>query len=183
MPAPDNVRAIGYDRHVEVRWDPVNSPLLARYVIYRSFDGRNFDPVGIQLPDTTRYSDFLGKSGVTAQYKVAASDWQYRTSSISNAASASTREFSDDELHTMLQEACFHYYWEGADPHSGMARENIPGDDRIVATGASGMGIAALTVGVDRGFITRTQGQRGLIVSPPRTGKTMLCVWRVRQRR
>jgi hypothetical protein len=58
----------------------------------------------------------------------------------------------------MLQEACFHYYWEGANPQSGMTRENIPGDDRIVATGASGMGIAALTVGVDRGFITRAQG-------------------------
>jgi hypothetical protein len=58
----------------------------------------------------------------------------------------------------MLEEACFHYYWEGAEPHSGMARENIPGDDRIVATGASGMGIAALIVGVERGFITRAQG-------------------------
>jgi hypothetical protein len=58
----------------------------------------------------------------------------------------------------MLQEACFRYYWEGADPSSGMTRENIPGDDRIVATGASGMGIAALVVGADRGFITRSQG-------------------------
>jgi hypothetical protein len=65
---------------------------------------------------------------------------------------------SDDELLTMLQKACFHYYWEGADPHSGMARENIPGDDRIVATGASGFGIMALMVGVERGFITRQQG-------------------------
>jgi hypothetical protein len=158
LPAPDNVHAVGYDRHVEVRWNPVNSSLLGRYVIYRSLDGRNFEPVGIQLPDTNRYSDFLGKSGVTAQYKVAASDWQYRTSTVSGAASASTRKFSDDELLTMLQEACFHYYWEGADPQSGMTRENIPGDDRIIATGASGMGIAALTVGVERGFITRAQG-------------------------
>jgi hypothetical protein len=158
VPAPANVRAIGYDRHVEVRWDPVDTSLLGRYVIYRSIDGREFEPVGIQLPGTARYSDFLGKSGVTAQYKVAAADWQYRMSALSNAASATTREFSDDELLTMLQEACFHYYWEGADPHSGMTRENIPGDDRLVATGASGMGIAALIVGVDRGFITRLQG-------------------------
>ena len=29
-PAPANVRAIGYDRHVEVRWDPVNTPTLGR---------------------------------------------------------------------------------------------------------------------------------------------------------
>ena len=158
LPAPENVHAIGYDRHVEVRWDPVNSPALGRYVIYRSLDSNTFEPIGIQLPGTNRYSDFLGKSGVTVAYKVAASDGQYRQSPLSNATRASTRAFNDDELLTMLQEACFHYYWDGADPSSGMARENIPGDDRIVATGASGFGIAALVVGVDRGFITRPQG-------------------------
>lgn len=156
--SPQNVQATGYDRHVDVRWDADNDPAVARYVIYRSLDGKKFEPVGIQVPDIHRYSDFLGKSGVTAQYKVAASDWQYRESPQSPAVSASTREFSDDELLTMLQEACFRYYWEGADPNSGMTRENIPGDDRIVATGASGMGIAALVVGVDRKFITRDQG-------------------------
>jgi exo beta-1,2-glucooligosaccharide sophorohydrolase (non-reducing end) len=154
---PENVRAIGYDRHVEVRWNRVNNPALGRYVIYRSLDGKSFEPIGIQLPGTDRYSDFLGKSGVKAAYKVAASDKHYGQSQLSNVASASTREFDDDELLTMLQEACFHYYWEGADPSSGMTRENIPGDDRIVATGASGFGIATLVVGVERGFITREQ--------------------------
>jgi hypothetical protein len=39
---------------------------------------------------------------------------------------------SDDELLTMLQEACFRYYWEGAHPISGTALENIPGDDRML---------------------------------------------------
>ncbi len=157
-PPPQHVRAVGYDRHVVVRWDPVATPALARYVIYRSLDGKAFEPLGIQLAGTERYADFLGKAGVTAQYKVAAEDWRYRSSALSEPAGASTREFSDDELLTMLEEACFLYYWEGADPHSGMTRENIPGDDRIVATGASGMGIIALIVGVDRGFITRAQG-------------------------
>jgi hypothetical protein len=58
----------------------------------------------------------------------------------------------------MLQEACFRYYWEGAHPVAGMTLESIPGDDRVVATGASGFGIMALIVGVDRGFISREQG-------------------------
>jgi hypothetical protein len=158
LPAPNNVRAIGYDRHAEVRWDAVEHPSLSRYVIYRSLDGKDFAPIGIQLSDTNRYSDFLGQSGITAQYKVAASDQTYQQSPLSAAASATTRELTDEELLTMLQEACFRYYWEGADPASGMARENIPGDDRIVATGASGFGIMALIVGMDRGFIPREQG-------------------------
>jgi exo beta-1,2-glucooligosaccharide sophorohydrolase (non-reducing end) len=157
LPVPQRVRAIGYDRHVVVQWDPVRSPALARYVIYRSLDGKAFEPLGIQLAGTERYSDFLGKAGITAQYEVAAADWRYRTSAPSQPASASTRELSDEELLTMLQEACFHYYWEGADPHSGMTRESIPGHDGIVATGATGMGIASLIVGADRGFVTRAQ--------------------------
>ena len=158
LAAPRNVRAKGYERHVDVQWDPVGDAGLARSVIYRSLDGKSFVPIGIQLPGINRYSDFLGKPGMTAYYRVAASDRSYKESKPSNVASASTRQFSDEELLTMLQEACFRYYWEGADPHSGMSRENIPGDDRIVATGASGMGIAALIVGVDRGFISRVQG-------------------------
>jgi hypothetical protein len=162
LAAPNNVRATGYDRHVEVEWDGSDDPALVRYVIYRSLDGGDFSPVGIQLSGVHRYEDFLGKSGVRAQYKVTASNWNYRESAPSNVASASTRELTDDELLTMLQKACFHYYWEGADPHSGMARENIPGDDRVVATGASGFGIMALIVGVDRHFITREEGVQRL---------------------
>ena len=158
VPAPENLRAKGYDRHVELQWDANDSPALGRYVIYRSLDHNNFEPVGIQVPGIHRYSDFLGKANITAEYKVASSDRAYRLSPFSKTVTASTRDFSDDELLTMLQEACFHYYWDGAEPHSGMALENIPGDDRIVATGASGMGIAALIVGTDRGFITRAQG-------------------------
>jgi hypothetical protein len=158
LPAPQNVKATGYERHVDVSWNPISDPALGRYVIYRSLDAKNFEPIGVQIPGNSRFTDFVGKPGVTASYKVATSDSQYRESSLSDAVTASTRELSDDELLTMLQEACFRYYWEGADPYSGMTHENIPGDDRIVATGASGLGIAALVVGVDRGFISRTQG-------------------------
>jgi len=158
LPVPSNVRATGYDRHVELEWEETENPAVARYVIYRSLDGKEFSPVGTQLTGVSRYEDFLGKSGVRAQYKIVASDWQYKQSEPSNVASATTREMTDDELLTMLQKACFHYYWEGAEPNSGMARENIPGDERVVATGASGFGIMALIVGVDRGFITREQG-------------------------
>ncbi len=158
LQVPEHVRATGYDRHIVVQWDTIETAALARFEILRSLNGGPFEPIGIQLPGIHRYSDFLGKSNVQAAYKVSAEDWQYKQSAQSAEASAQTRELNDDGMLTMLQEAAFQYYWEGADAHSGMARENIPGDDRIVATGASGMGICALVVGVDRHFITREQG-------------------------
>jgi len=155
---PVQVTAQGYDRHVVVHWESTEAPALAHYVIYRSRDGSSYAPVGIQLPGIHRFSDFLGQSGVTARYRVTAADWRNRESAASATVTATTHDMSDDELLTMLQEAAFHYNWEGAEPHSGMAYENVPGDDRIVATGASGFGILALLVGVDRHFITRQQG-------------------------
>lgn len=155
---PLHVTAQGYDRHVVVQWESTETKDLAHYVIYRSTRGGPYAPVGIQLPGIHRFSDFLGASNVTASYRVTAANWQNRESNTSATVTATTRELSDDELLTMLQEGAFHYYWEGAEPHSGMAYENVPGDDRIVATGASGFGIMALITGVDRSFITRQQG-------------------------
>ena len=159
---PRGLSATGYERHVDLSWERVPDENIERYVIYRSFDGKDFQPVGVQVRGITRYSDFIGKAGQKVFYKVAASDRSYRQSALSAEASATTHSMSDDELLTMLQLACFRYYWEGADPDAGMTLENIPGDDRIVATGASGFGIMALVVGVDRGFITREQGAERL---------------------
>jgi exo beta-1,2-glucooligosaccharide sophorohydrolase (non-reducing end) len=156
--APRDVAAKGYERHVDVSWNSDEPASLQHFVIYRSFDGNHYDPIGVQEPGVHRYADFLGKVGETATYKVAAQAWDGRASALSNAATAATHAMTDDELLTMLQEECFDYYWDSSGPHSGMSRENIPGADRVVATGASGFGIMALIVGVDRGFITRQQG-------------------------
>ncbi len=158
MPGPKNVRAKAYERHIDITWDPVESKNLGRYVIYRSLGDGPFRPVGIQIPGIERYSDFVGQPGRKATYKITASDGEYRESRASEAVTASTHAMSDEDLLTMVQEACFRYYWERAHPDAGMTRENFPGDDRIVATGASGFGIMALIVGVERGFITQAQG-------------------------
>jgi len=138
---PIRLTAKGYERHVVVEWDAPRAEPAAHYVIYRSQNGGAYLPTGIQVPGVHRFVDWVGRTGATASYRVAAADWSNHTSAQSALATASTRAMSDDELLTMLQEAAFHYYWEGADSSSGMAHENMPGDDRIVATGASGFGI------------------------------------------
>ncbi|MDO9276006.1 MAG: glucoamylase family protein [Lutibacter sp.] len=69
---------------------------------------------------------------------------------------------SDEELLTLVQKQTFNYFWEGAEPNSGMGRERIhldniyPFNDKdIVTTGGSGFGLMAILVGVERNFISR----------------------------
>jgi hypothetical protein len=64
---------------------------------------------------------------------------------------------SDDALLTVVQEQTFKYFYDFAQPASGMARErNTSGN--LVTTGGSGFGLMALIVGIERNFITRAQG-------------------------
>jgi hypothetical protein len=63
---------------------------------------------------------------------------------------------SDEELLTLVQEQTFKYYWDYAHPACGLSRERYGSGD-IVTIGGSGFGIMALMVGVERGFITRSE--------------------------
>jgi len=154
-PAPKNLQVKGYERHVQLTWDPVADPHIAQYVIYRSLRGGPFVPVGVERPDIHRAMDFLGEPNVEATYRVSARTSAMRESAMSTTATASTHPMTDDELLTMVQEASFQYYWDGAEPNSGLARESIPGDPDLIAVGGSGFGIMALVVGADRGFAPR----------------------------
>ena len=113
--------------------------------------------MGIQSPQINRYADFTGVTGKTYSYKISLLNYQYKESDLSNMVSANTRKMNDDEFLSMIQEACFRYYWEDAENVSGLAKEDIPGRQNMIAAGASGFGIMALIVGSERNFITRKQ--------------------------
>ncbi|RYY59892.1 MAG: hypothetical protein EOO05_11780, partial [Chitinophagaceae bacterium] len=154
---PVIVSATGYAKHVDLTWKGVTDGAIKYVKIYRSADGKNYQPVGIQDPRRARYADFTGITGRTFYYKVSLVDQQFRESVLSEPVKAATRQMTDDELLSMVQEASFRYYWEGAEKTSGLARENIAGRSDMIATGASGFGIMALVVGAERKFITRKQ--------------------------
>jgi exo beta-1,2-glucooligosaccharide sophorohydrolase (non-reducing end) len=156
-PTPAGLRTVGYERHIDISWQPVQDPSLAQYVIYRSIGGEPFRAIGVQRPGVNRYCDYTGEPGVTAAYRVTARTSSLHESPPSAAMSAATHTMNDEQLLTMVQEAGFRYYWEANELHSGMTRENTPGDDDVVALGASGFGIMAIIVGAERGFITHQQ--------------------------
>ena len=71
----------------------------------------------------------------------------------------------DEKIFTDVQRTTFQYFWEGAEPTSGLARERLhtdniyPENDKMIITsGGGGFGVMAILVGIERGFITREQG-------------------------
>ena len=155
--APQLINTKGYPMHVDISWKAFDDNKVKYVKIYRSENGKDFVPVGIQSPFINRYADFTGVTGKKYFYKISFLNYQYKESKLSNVLHATTTSFTDDELLTMVQEACFRYYWENAESESGLAKEDIPGRQNMIASGASGFGIMALIAGAERNFITRKQ--------------------------
>ncbi len=75
------------------------------------------------------------------------------------AALAALAALADDALLDAVQRQTFAYFWEGAEPSSGLAcdrRTRTDVSNPKVATGGSGFGIMALIVAVERGWIARS---------------------------
>jgi hypothetical protein len=158
---PAGVTAKGYDKHIDIKWNPDPENNIDKYKIYR-FNGSEYKLIGISPADITIFTDFLDSSGVTRKYKVSAVNSDNIESGLSSEASGTTYEMNDDQLLTMLQEATFRYFWDYAHPVSGLARERLGSGD-VCAIGGSGFGVMAILVGIERGFITRDQGVQRIL--------------------
>lgn len=80
-------------------------------------------------------------------------------------SSAAKIAAADTALFRIVQQQTFQYFWDGAEPNSGLARERIHADSiypqkdqSTVTTGGGGFGVMAILVGMERSFITRQQG-------------------------
>jgi len=76
---------------------------------------------------------------------------------------------SDSALLDIVEKQTFEYFWNGAEPVSGMAREAIhednddPNYDELtVASGGSGFGVMGIIAAIHRNFISRDKGRERL---------------------
>ncbi|GGZ26147.1 hypothetical protein GCM10007049_18440 [Echinicola pacifica] len=157
------ITAKGYDRHVELHWPSIQG--VDSYEIWASMDGKDFTKRA-SLSDTM-YMDFVNDLGqnLQLQYKVKAVGASPEAEDL-GIVQVSTRDFTEEELIDMVQYYTFRYFWEGAEPVSGLAPErihidgNYPQDDKsVVTTGGTGFGIFGIIAAIDRGWITREQGR------------------------
>ncbi len=69
------------------------------------------------------------------------------------------------EVYDQVMRSTFNYFWEGAEPNSGLARERVhmdgvypQNDQSVITSGGGGFGVMAILVGIERNYITREQG-------------------------
>ncbi len=97
---------------------------------------------------------FLGCDGLNSSNK-----------KVLRANNLEQNQSNDSLLLDKVQRQTFEYFWKGAEPTSGLARERIhldniyPSHDKDVITiGGSGFGVMAILVGIERGFISKEEG-------------------------
>jgi hypothetical protein len=88
---------------------------------------------------------------------------QQNTKSNTNAQDI-TAVLSDEQLLDTVQKQTFQYFWEGAEPNSGLARERIhidgeypKNDQNVVTIGGSGFGLMSVLVAIHNNYIIKEE--------------------------
>ncbi|MEC7263594.1 MAG: glucoamylase family protein, partial [Bacteroidota bacterium] len=84
------------------------------------------------------------------------------TPTIPDDGSNEVPTISDADLMDLVQEETFKYFWDFAETNSGGTKERYHPKDpglnaEVVTSGGTGFGLMAILVGIERGFITRSQ--------------------------
>lgn len=147
------------DQCVTLHWNRSTEADLAGYRVYRATtNGGTFVLQTPALLTRPNHCDLNAVNGNTNYYRVTAVTSTAQESAPSDTIEAAARAFaSDDDFLEFVQQACFDYFWLGANPANGL----VP--DRSTATSPSsiaavGFGLSAICIGVDHGWITRAQG-------------------------
>lgn len=152
---PTAIKATAYPAHIELNWQN-NAGFV--YEIYRSTDGaKQF--VKVTETSANYYLDFVGKAvkaNQTLVYRIIPKGLSVNNPNAAKfQVSAKLLPVTDEALLDMTQRYTTRYFFDYAEPTTGMARErsnDVNGD--IVTTGGTGFGIMALLAGVERKYFS-----------------------------
>src|SRR5215468_6586217 len=148
------------DLSVVLHWDPNSDANLAGYKVYRSTNSAG--PFSLLTPALLTAPGFCDlanlKNGQTYFYQITAVTTTSQESSPSVAQPATPHVFAnDDEFLDYVQATDFDYFWYGANPANGLVPDRSAlGSACSIA--AVGFGLTAIGIGIDHGWISRTQG-------------------------
>jgi hypothetical protein len=157
------------DQSVILHWDPVIDSGLVGYRVYRASSATEpFEPHSLTLP-TNHFVDFEVQNGSTYHYQVRAVDTAGRQSPSSAMMSATPQALNNDAFLDLVQRTALDYFWYETNPANGLVKDRSS-DPSASSIAAVGFGLSALTVGIDRGWISRDVGRT-------RVHKTLEFLW------
>ena len=148
------------DRSVILHWDPNTDPNLAGYNVYRSTSsGGSFllkNNTGVIT--TLGFCDLAANNGVSYYYHITAVTTTAQNSLPSATLSTIPNTFSNSNAFLdYLQQANFDYFWYAANPANGLVPDRSTSGSAC-SIAAVGFGLTAIGIGIDHGWISRTQG-------------------------
>jgi hypothetical protein len=158
---PTGLVILSGDRSVVLHWDPNSEANVSGYKVYRSLtNGGPFVAQNSTLLTSLGFCDLSASvnNGQTYFYQVTAVNTSAQESLPSTTLSAVPNLFaSDDAFLDYVQQANFDYFWYTANPANGLVTDrSATGSACSIA--AVGFGLTAIGIGIDHGWISRTQG-------------------------
>ena len=153
------VKRIG-DRSIILHWTPVSHASLAGYHVFRAASATDvFEQRTSSLLIDNHFVDVDVENGRTYIYRVRAIDASGQIMRDSERLSATPHALDDEAFIELVQQTAFDYFWYEANPQNGLIRDrNTASSPSSIA--AVGFGLSALTVGIDRGWISRSAGRQ-----------------------
>jgi len=157
------VQRIG-DRSVILHWEPIVDSHLAGYHVYRVPPATGLvEQPRVTLP-TNHFVDFDVENGSTYRYWVRAVNTDGRESPDSATISATPHVLDDGAFLDLVQHTAFDYFWYETNPQNGLVKDRSS-DPSLSSIAAVGFGLSALTVGIDRGWISREVGRTRVLTT------------------
>ena len=158
--APTGLVSRTGDQSVILHWDPNSEANLAGYRVYRSTNSLGtFALQTSSLLTSGGFCDLLSiKNSQTYYYQVTAVTTTSQESAPSATLAAVPHPFaSNDEFLDYVQGANFDYFWYLGNPANGLVPDRTAGGSAC-SIAAVGFGLTAIGIGIDHGWISRTQG-------------------------
>ncbi len=160
--SPTGLESRTGDQSVILHWTENPEPDIKGYRVYRS---KNDGPFSEPIPAAFRLNHFvdnrLDNDSLYAYY-VRAVDNNDQLSATSDTVSVTPAELSDTEFLELVQHTAFDFFWYEAEPANGLIRDRST-DSRRSSIASVGFGLSALTVGIDRGWISRESGRERVL--------------------
>lgn len=158
---PTGLVSLSGDKSIVLHWNPNSDANLSGYNVYRSpTSGGPFVAQNSSLLTTPGFCDLsVGVvNGQTNFYQVTAVTTTAQESLPSTPLSAVPNLFdSNDAFLDYVQQANFDFFWYAANPANGLVPDrSATGSACSIA--AVGFGLTAIGIGIDHGWISRTQG-------------------------